>query len=112
MCKAICCLSKTDRLSLKADKLVKNELEIVKWIQFKRTTEAALNKLLTKVQLKNIDKKFKFKFIDNLAEAELETPYSSSNDDNSSEKSKDRHTERVNDAQAFNSRTHLSDMLV
>ena len=112
MCKAICCLSKTDRLSLKADKLVKNELEIVKWIQFKRTTEAALNKLLTKVQLKNIDKKFKFKFIDNLAEAELETPYSSSNDDNSSEKSKDRHTERVNDAHVSNSRTHLSDMLV
>ena len=105
MCKAICCLSKTDRLSLKADKLVKNELEIVKWIQFKRTTEAALNKLLTKVQLKNIDKKFKFKFIDNLAEAELETPYSSSNDSDSenksngsSDKSKERYTERVNEA--------------
>ena len=54
-----------------------------------------------------------------MAEAELETPYSSSNDDDSenksnesSDKSKERYTERVNDAQVFNSRTHLSDMLV
>lgn len=41
-CKKCCCLSKVDRLSLRADKLVKKDIEIIEWIHFKRKTEASL----------------------------------------------------------------------
>ena len=39
-------MSRNDRLSHKADSLVKDELKIVDWIRFRRVTEDALQSLL------------------------------------------------------------------
>ena len=42
-----CCVSRRDRFSHKADSLIKEELQIVKWIKFMRITQNTLRSLLT-----------------------------------------------------------------
>lgn len=46
-----------------ADKMVKDELKIVQWVQFMRVTKHALNHLLTKEELHLISEEAKFKLI-------------------------------------------------
>ena len=46
-----------------ADKMVKDELKIVQWVQFMRVTKHALNHLLTKEELNLISEEAKFKLI-------------------------------------------------
>jgi hypothetical protein len=58
-----CCVNRRDRLSHSADKMVKEELKIVKWIQFMRITEFALQKLFTKQEWTEIEESAKFKKI-------------------------------------------------
>ena len=44
-----------------ADKLCKEELKIVRWIQFMRRTNLAMKKLFTLQQLKDLEKEASFK---------------------------------------------------
>ena len=57
------CHTRRDKLSHMADKLVKEELKIVKWLQFKRTHSLAMKKLFTVSQWKEIEKQARFKTI-------------------------------------------------
>ena len=48
-----CCHSKRDRLAHEADKSVKNELKVVRWINFMRTAEIAIRSLTSDKQYEN-----------------------------------------------------------
>ena len=58
-----CCENRRDKLSHAADKMVKEELKIVRWIQFMRCTDLALRKLFTISQWKEIEAEARFKTI-------------------------------------------------
>ena len=61
--KSSCCLSRRDKLSHKADQLVKDELKIVKWIQFMRCTELAMKKIFSAKEWEKIQNQAKFKYL-------------------------------------------------
>ena len=58
-----CCESRRDKLSHAADKMVKEELKIVRWIQFMRCSDLAFRKLFTTAQWQEIEAEAKFKTI-------------------------------------------------
>lgn len=57
----ICCHSKRDRTVHTADRAIKSELKIVKWIQFFRALELAFTKLFTRDEWKQIEKEAKYR---------------------------------------------------
>ena len=48
---------------LAADEMVKDELKIVRWVQFMRVTELAMRKLFSKDELKQIHDDAKFRVV-------------------------------------------------
>ena len=57
------CHSRKDRLVLAADEMVKDELKIVRWVQFMRVTELAMRKLFSKDELKQIHDDAKYRVV-------------------------------------------------
>ena len=58
-----CCHSRRDKLSHLADKLVKEELKIVRWLQHMRCVNLAMKKLFTVTQWQEIEKQALYKTI-------------------------------------------------
>ena len=53
--------TRRDRFAHMADKLCKEELKIIRWLQFMRRTNLAMKKLFTLQQLKDLEKEASFK---------------------------------------------------
>ena len=62
-CRCKCCTTRKDRLVLAANKMVKEELKIVRWVQFMRVTEFAMRRLFTKEELDAIKDEAEFKVL-------------------------------------------------
>jgi len=62
-CRCKCCTTRKDRLVLAANKMVKEELKIVRWVQFVRVTEFAMRRLFTKEELEAIKDEAEFKVL-------------------------------------------------
>ena len=58
-----CCHTRKDRLVHASDSKVKDELKIIRWIQFMRTTSYVFSKIFTKEQWEKIEKASKFRKI-------------------------------------------------
>ena len=56
-------MTRRDRLAHTSDKMVKEELKIVKWVQLMRCTDYALKRIFTEEEWKEMVKESKYKTI-------------------------------------------------
>ena len=58
-----CCMSRRDKLAHMADHSVKNELQVVEWIKFKRITEAAILEMISPEKLAQLQRDYEYKVL-------------------------------------------------